>query len=130
MSRRRNISSGSRWEPLVGYSRAVRIGNLVCVSGTTATGAEGEIVGAGDAAVQMRQCLRNIGAALAEAGARLEDVIRARIYVTDITCWRAIGEAHREVFGTIRRATSMVEVARLIDPSMLVEVEADAVLDE
>lgn len=130
MSKRRNISSGSRWEPVVGYSRAVRVGNFVFVSGTTATDADGEIVGVGDAGAQMRQCLRNIEAALVHTGARFTDVVRTRIYVADIERWREFGEVHAEVFGAIRPATSMVQVAGLIDPAMLVEVEAEAVVSE
>jgi len=125
---RTNISTGVKWESIVGYSRAVRVGPFVYVTGTTATGANGDIVGVGDMYAQAKQAIANIAAALEKAGARMEDVVRTRIYVTDIARWEDAGRAHREAFGHVMPATTMVEVSKLIDPRMLVEIEADAVV--
>jgi enamine deaminase RidA (YjgF/YER057c/UK114 family) len=130
MSDRLNIHTGAPWESIVGYCRAVRVGAHVAVTGTAAVGENGEVVGVGDANVQTRRCLEIIERALKDAGASLSDVVRTRIYVTDISQWETVGRAHGDVFGEVYPATTMVEVSALIDPDMLVEIEADAIVTD
>ena len=129
MAKRVKISSGTKWEPIVGYSRVVRVGKIVHVSGTTATDSQGNLIGVGDAGAQTFQALKNVQRALESVGAKLEDVVRTRIFVTDISKWEEIGKAHGAFFKEIRPTTTMVEVRNLVNPEMLVEIEAEAILD-
>lgn len=126
--KRENISSGSTWEPIIGYSRAVKVGPHIAVSGTTGTGADGKLVGPGDAEAQTLQALKNLEAALVRAGSGLKDVIRTRLFLTHIDQWEKVARAHGQFFGEIRPATTLVEVKRLIDPDMMIEIEADAII--